>query len=170
MEEDLADIVAALEERVRRLEESTTSEPHPMSPPEGAFWALEGLKERAPDGGVMFTGAVTLPTGEYYEWQEGRPSGEVIDTDWGEAAPDLAATLGALGHPVRLLVLGLVLGGTRSVAELQLNDALGTTGQLYHHIRALVSAGWLRTTSRGHYAVPPDRIIPLLVILTAARR
>lgn len=45
-----------------------------------------------------------------------------------------------------------------------------TSGQLYHHLRQLVSAGWLRATSRGSYAVPPDRVIPLLTILTAARR
>jgi hypothetical protein len=45
-----------------------------------------------------------------------------------------------------------------------------TTGQLYHHLRQLVAAGWLRTSLRGRYAVPADRIVPLLALLAAARR
>lgn len=169
MNHDLADTVAALEERVRRLEEGTAPQaptPHDSE----TFWALEGLKAREPDGAVLFTGAVTLPTGEHYEWQAGLPTGSLLDIDWSESAPELSTILAALGQPVRLLLLGLILNGTRSVADLQNNDALGTSGQLYHHLRQLVSAGWLRTTGRGSYAVPPDRIIPLLTILTAARR
>lgn len=162
-------MVAALEQRVRRLEEGTERPPR-STPVSGTFWALEGLKEHVPDGGVLFTGAVTLPTGEYYEWQAGTPAAEMLDVDWAESATELSGVLAALGHPVRLLLLGLILTGTRTVSELQNNDALGTSGQLYHHLRQLVSAGWLRTATRGSYAVPPDRIIPLLTILTAARR
>lgn len=171
MRDDLAAAVAALEERVRRLE--TQERPAylvPSASDPGAFWALEALKARAPDGGVVFAGSVTLPTGEHYEWQEGLPNEQLFDADWQEMATGIAATLTALGHSVRLLILTLVLTGTHAVADLQRNDALGTTGQLYHHLRTLVNTGWLRPTTRGHYAVPPDRIVPLLVILTAARR
>ena len=64
---DLADRIAALEERVQRLETRETAAPVPAA--EGAFWALEGLKARAPGGGLLFTGSVDLPTGEHYEWQ-----------------------------------------------------------------------------------------------------
>ncbi|MFW6033902.1 MAG: ArsR/SmtB family transcription factor [bacterium] len=167
MTDDLADRIATLEERVRRLEQAGTPEPADASE---VFWALEGLKSRLPDGGVLFTGAVPLPTGEHYEWQAGVPAEELVDTDWEELASDRAATLGALGHPVRLLLVGLILTGTRTVTELQRNPALGTTGQLYHHLRQLVSAGWLRAAGRGRYAVPPEKVIPLLVVLAAARR
>lgn len=169
MNEDLAARVAALERRVRDLEGSGGQPPTPELDTD-VFWALAGLKERLPDGGVLFTGAVTLPTGENFEWQYGAPAGQLIEVDWAESAPELAATLGALGHPVRLLIVGLVLTGTRSVADLQQNEALGTSGQLYHHVRQLVAAGWLRPAGRGHYVVPPERVIPLLVVLAAARR
>lgn len=168
MEDDLAARLAALERRVRDLEEGGGAT---ETAADGAtFWALAGLKARAPQGGVVYAGFVPLPTGEVYEWQGGLPADDLLETDWSELAPDLAATLDALSHPVRLVILQLVLTGTRSVADLQQDESLGTSGQLYHHLRQLVSAGWLRSPSRGRYAVPPDRIIPLLAVLTAAQR
>lgn len=131
------------------------------------FWALEGLKSRTEEpGAVLFTGAVTLPGGEHWEWQEGHLATAVLEDDWTAGA----AMLTALAHPVRLLLLREVLHGTRTVAELSTHDSLGTTGQLYHHLRQLVSAGWLRATARGHYAVPGERVIPLLIVLAAVRR
>jgi len=66
-------------------------------------------------------------------------------------------------------VLRGVLTGLHTTAELAALDGLGTTGQLYHHLRQLQAAGWLRSTGRGRYDVPPTRVIPLLVILTAAQ-
>lgn len=168
MSDDLTARVDALERRVHDLEHRRRSAAPAAD--EDVFWALAGLKARLPAGGVLYTGAVTLPTGENYEWQSGLPADQLLDADWAEIAPDLSATLAALSHPVRLLIVGLVLTGIRSVAELQQNEALGTSGQLYHHLRQLVAAGWLRSASRGRYAVPPERVIPLLAVLTAARR
>ena len=81
---------------------------------------------------------------------------------------DLARALAALGHRVRILLLQAVLGGRRTVAELEALETVGTTGQLYHHLRQLVAAGWLQTAGRGRYAVPGERVVPLLVVLAAA--
>ncbi len=165
---DITERIAALEDRVRRLERRETAAAATADP--DVFWALDGLKKRSPAGGVLFTGLVSLPTGESYEWQYGEPAEALIDADWDELAAELAPQISALAHPVRLVLLGQVLTGVRSVSDLQRNPALGTTGQLYHHLRQLVSAGWLRSTGRGRYAVAPERTIPLLVILAAARR
>lgn len=152
------------------------SHPASSATPLGAadtFWALEGLHERAlPDslGTVLFTGLVELPTGEHYEWQQAHLvdelAGRDVDHDWTVAA----ATLAALGHPVRLALLHAVLHGTRTAADLTGLDGVGTTGQIYHHLRLLTGAGWLRAAARGHYAVPPERVVPLLAVLAAARR
>jgi hypothetical protein len=154
---DLAERVAALEDRVAALE-GRGQDPK-------KFWALQGLRERLPaeTGGVLFTGAVPLPTGEYYEWQQGAKTEDLLAADWTE----LSGAFAALGHPVRLMLLKEILGGARSTAELQEHESLGTTGQLYHHLRQLVAAGWLRATGRGQYAVPGSRVVPLLVVLTA---
>jgi hypothetical protein len=134
---------------------------------DGRFWALDGLKQRvAGPGAVLFTGTVDLPGGEHYEWQEGHLVAALLADDWAQSAGALAA----LAHPVRLLLLHEILAGARTAAELAGLEQLGTTGQLYHHLRQLVAAGWLRTWMRGQYAVPAERIVPLLTLLAAARR
>jgi len=166
--ETLADRVARLEERLARMEAAAGREPAAAagSAP-NPFWALEELKERvAEPGAVLFTGTVTLPTGEHYEWQIGRTTESLLADDW---APD-ADALAALAQPMRLLLVHQVLLGVRTTAELGDLEQLGTTGQLYHHLRQLVAAGWLRSTARGQYAVPAERVVPLLTILAAARR
>ncbi|NED78968.1 helix-turn-helix transcriptional regulator [Streptomyces sp. SID11233] len=179
-----------LEERVTELErrlEALVGDRRDVPRPTGAdFWALEGLKQElsgagAADGGVLYTGAVRLPTGERYEWQYGALTEQLLgagadgpDGGLGEAAgpgadwSDAAESLAALGHPVRLRLLREILGGRRTAAELAALDETGTTGQIYHHLRQLTGAGWLHTTGRGRYEVPGVRVVPLLVVLTAA--
>jgi hypothetical protein len=92
-------------------------------------------------------------------------SGLLAD-DWTQ----YSVTLNALGHPLRLQLLRQVLAGAGTVAELQEIEGLGTTGRLYHHLRQLLGAGWLRSTTRGRYAIPDARVAPLLVILLAVER
>lgn len=172
---ELEERVAELERRLAVLERASDGRPPSLG--DGDFWALDGLKdqlgqvgEAAADGGVLFTGAVRLPAGERYEWQYGALTAGLLGQDgerpdWAEAAEPLAA----LGHPVRLRLLREILGGRRTAAELAELDETGTTGQIYHHLRLLTGAGWLHTTGRGRYEVPGTRVVPLLVVVTAAR-
>ncbi|MFD9909941.1 ArsR/SmtB family transcription factor [Streptomyces sp. NPDC059063] len=162
---DLEERVADLERRIAALEGAGPAAP---AVTDGDFWALDGLKAQlaglgAEDGGVLFTGAVRLPTGERYDWQYGQVTGDVLDADPAVAAESFAA----LGHPVRLRLLREILGGRRTAAELAALDGIGTTGQIYHHLRQLTAAGWLQTTGRGRHEVPAGRVVPLLVALSA---
>ncbi|MEU3736489.1 MULTISPECIES: helix-turn-helix domain-containing protein [unclassified Streptomyces] len=164
---DLEERVAELERRMAELESAGPAAP---AVGEGDFWALDALKARHPvsddaDGAVMFTGSVRVPTGHRYEWQYGLLTETVFEGDWAETAESFAA----LGHPVRLRLLREILGGLRTAADLAALDDVGTTGQIYHHLRQLTGAGWLHTTERGRYEVPAGRVVPLLVVLTAAR-
>ncbi|MDI9886762.1 winged helix-turn-helix domain-containing protein [Streptomyces sp. HNM0645] len=164
---DLEERVAELERRMAALE---LSEPRAPVAAEADFWALEGLRGQlaradAETGGVLFTGAVGLPTGERYEWQIGALTEELLAGDWS----DLADSFAALGNPVRLRLLREIVGGRRTAAELAELEGLGTTGQIYHHLRQLTAAGWLHTAGRGRYEVPGARVVPLLVALAAAR-
>ncbi|MFF1292859.1 MULTISPECIES: ArsR/SmtB family transcription factor [unclassified Streptomyces] len=163
---ELDERVAELERRVAALEGAATTAPRLG---EGDFWALETLKEQlsalgAEAGGVLFTGSVRMPAGERYVWQQGALTEELLDGDWTPAAESFAA----LGHPVRLRLLKEIFGGRRTAAELAELDELGTTGQIYHHLRQLTAAGWLHTKGRGRYEVPGTRVVPLLVALSAS--
>jgi hypothetical protein len=168
---DLERRLAALEQAAEQTAGRPRSAPSPVREPGDDLWALNGFKDQlaelgAENGGVLFTGAVRTPTGKRYEWQYGLATDTVLDGDWADAAESFAA----LGQPVRLRLLREILGGRCTAAELTELDGTGTTGQIYHHLRQLTSAGWLHTAARGRYEVPADRVVPLLVMLTAAGR
>lgn len=189
---DLADRLRRLESRVAALEAvapsatgspaaegtrgavgtaGTAAAPADTDPQSGldpdTFWALHGLRSRlGRPGGVLFTGSVSLSGNRNYEWQQGFGLDAVLDADWSEVSDALAA----LAHPVRLALLRAVLQGVGTAADLAEVEGLGTTGQLYHHLRQLVAAGWLRSPGRGRYEVPAGRVVPLLVLVAAAGR
>ncbi|MFJ8162088.1 ArsR/SmtB family transcription factor [Streptomyces sp. NPDC096136] len=180
--DDLAARVAELEHRLDALEARGAQGPERAGPAveAGDFWALEGWKRQladldAPDGGVLFTGAVRLPAGEHYEWQQAFPTAGLLGEGGGDRADAPAAdrqrtadALAALGSPVRIRLLREILAGRRTAAELTALDGVGTSGQVYHHLRQLTAAGWLHTTGRGRYEVPGGRVVPLLVLFAAA--
>ena len=163
-------MAGSLEERVAALEQalealtplpvSSSSEERPADP---GLWLLHELKGRLPSDAVAFGGTVAAPDGPV-AWQWTAGTDQVREQDWESAA----AVLDALSHPVRLRLLQRVLNGTASTAELAEDETLGTTGQLHHHLRALVAAGWLTSTGRGRWSIPGPRVIPLLVVVVAA--
>lgn len=171
IDDDLRGLLEDLTARVRALENQPPEE-RPDALPADTFWALTELQRRLPDdaettdGAVMIVGSLDLPTGEPVAWQEGAGTAGLVDVEWGELADSLAA----LGHPVRLELLRRVLGGVRSTADLVATEGLGTTGQLHHHLRQLKATGWLHQTGRGTYEVPPRRVVPLLTTTLGARR
>lgn len=170
--------LAALSERVRQLESRADQPPSRAPRPTDAatetrdetFWALDSLRSRRDlhhttrAGAVMIVGSLDLPDDSPVEWQQGAATADLLEVEWA----DRAAAFAALGHPVRLELLRHVLNGTRTTAALSEVAGLGTTGQLHHHLRQLVTAGWVRQTARGRYDVPPARVVPLLACLTGA--
>lgn len=175
-QDDLRRELTALSERVARLEAHIDAQdPQPGPAPvldEERFWALTGLQSRLQDhpataaGAVMVVGSLTLPDGAPVAWQQAAGTSGMWETDWS----DQAAVFAALGHPVRLTLLRHILSGTQTTAELADVASLGTTGQLHHHLRQLVAAGWVRQVSRGSYEVPAQRVVPLLACLVGAER
>ena len=165
MDDGLRIMLDAIAERLDKLE-ARSAVPAPVESEAQTFWVLDGIKTRfgAP-GAVVYAGAVTTAAGPV-EWQIGQSTDQLLETDWSALAPNLAA----LGHPVRLSLLQAIISGAGTVGELSTGDGMGTTGQLYHHLNQLVAQGWLFAGGRGHYGIPPERIVPLMIILTAARR
>ncbi|MBP2367182.1 ArsR/SmtB family transcription factor [Pseudonocardia parietis] len=78
------------------------------------------------------------------------------------------AVLAALGHPVRVRIVRGLLHGPRGTAELTEVAELASTGQLYHHLKALTHAGLVEQDGRGSYRIAPRAVVPALVLLTAA--
>ncbi|WP_024804414.1 helix-turn-helix domain-containing protein [Nocardia sp. BMG51109] len=76
--------------------------------------------------------------------------------------------LAALGHPIRHALVRTLLDGPRSSTELADAVGLNSTGQLYHHVRALTSAKLIEQHGRGAYHIPAPKVVPVLVLMTAA--
>ncbi|HMJ78438.1 MAG TPA: hypothetical protein VK507_20815 [Iamia sp.] len=159
---DIADRLDQLERRVAELERRP--DPPPVDDGE-ARWALDALVARVePPGAVLLVGAVTLADGRVARWQETRGTAALVDGEEGVAAEALAA----LGSPIRLRLLLRVLAGAGTVQELTSTEGIGTSGQVYHHLRQLTAAGWVRSRGGGAYEVPTARIVPLLGALLVA--
>lgn len=164
------DRFAALEKRVTELEAHTETSGalQPLSPDldNDPLWALIGLRARAAEpGAVMLVGHVLLPDGRTAQWQQAKTTDELLDSDWTRSA----ATLAALGQPVRVRLLQQVLTGTSTANELTRLDGVGTSGQVYHHLRELISTGWLTAVGGGRHEVPVARVVPLLALIQGAQ-
>lgn len=155
--------VAALERRVEALEGGGSASV-PVPDHDDQLWALDGAKARhEPPGAVVLAGAVTVPDGRIAHYQLNGPATELFESDFA----DRVEALSALAHPVRLRILQRLLTDSSTVQELVERGEFGTSGQIYHHLRQLVSAGWLQSRGRGHYEVPVARVVPLLTIFVA---
>ncbi|MGH7912697.1 MAG: ArsR/SmtB family transcription factor [Candidatus Dormibacteraceae bacterium] len=170
---DLTERLAALEARLDRLERPTpVSTPPPILDPE-RFWALDALRRRegeTPDeqpvaGRVVFAGLARAPGVGAAMWQEEHLIPALLEREWAGAAP----TLAALAHPVRLEIIRRLIAGDRTTAQLSAIPGLGTSGQLYHHLRELQGAGLVVQQRRNDYAVATDRAVQCLILIAAAQ-
>ncbi|ANE05285.1 ArsR family transcriptional regulator [Corynebacterium crudilactis] len=167
---DLAIRVASLESTTAKEQPDQADSESSIPQTNDDFWALSGLRSRLGEhasteqGAVTLVGAVTLPTGAPVSWQQTAGTTGLFEIEWEERATAFAA----LGHPMRLELLRHILSGIHSTAELTSIESLGTTGQLHHHLRQLLSSGWLKQSGRGSYEVPPARVVPLLACIVAS--
>jgi DNA-binding transcriptional ArsR family regulator len=164
--------VSDLERRVALLEGHRGERPPVPIVDSERFWALARLAERTgPEfdkdgvaGSLLYAGRATTPGGGDLIWQAEHPLPGVLAEGWEEAA----AVLAALGNPVRLEIVRRLLLGGETVQELQEIPGLGTSGQLYHHLRDLQAAGLVTQRRRGRYGVAADKVVPALIIIAAA--
>ncbi|MFZ2429236.1 MAG: winged helix-turn-helix domain-containing protein [Propioniciclava sp.] len=161
-DDDLTARVARLEEQVAHLAQQPAARPSL----DDQFAHLAALEADVPQpGGVLMVGSVTVAAGPV-RWEWGQTLEAVQESDWTQ----VAGSLSALAHPVRLTLMKLVLEGTETTGDLLAHPELASTGKLHHHLRQLVAEGWLVTASRGRHTIPPERVVPLLVLIMAARR
>ncbi|WP_192809828.1 helix-turn-helix domain-containing protein [Actinomadura rudentiformis] len=146
------DRLSALEARVAELEARLSG---PSATPGRAA---------ADDTGQLRYGGDARLGGYEWTWEVVRTPGELLKLPAGP----LAAVLQAAGHPARFEVLRLLLTGPRTVNELQSELELNSTGQLYHHLKALSGAGLIEQTERAVYRLPAQVVFPVLALAAAA--
>lgn len=146
MDAELADRIAALEERVAALEGPGRAD-----------------ERTGPGGVVSYHGELTEPV--ELNWAIQVAPGAVLSLGDGPRVEVLAA----LSSTARVaLVKTLAEKGAQSAPALQEAAELGSPGQLYHHLKALTGAGIVEQDKRGSYRLRPAATIPVLVLLTAA--
>ena len=108
----------------------------------------------------MFAGHVTTSEQEaMYQWT--RPTDFFLTTSW----DDPMTRLTALAHPVRGTILRTLLDAPATAAQLAENNVVTSTGTAYHHLNALMAAGWISKKPTGDFSIRVSRIVPLLTIL-----
>lgn len=140
--------LAELEARVGELERRDVGAPTEKAAPTGG--------EIAYRGDVHLHGDVT--------WDIGYSPDGILDLSVARTTDVLAA----LGHPVRLQIVKVLLRGPANASELQEAVGLGSTGQVYHHLKVLGSAHIVEQHGRGEYRVGAKKVVPLLVSMLAA--
>ncbi|SNT52062.1 ArsR/SmtB family transcription factor [Rhodococcoides kyotonense] len=145
MSDDVETRLARLEARVAQLE-GRDKPPH-----------------TSPSGGsVAYQGDVHLH-GDV-EWSIGYSPDAILDLSVARTSEVLAS----LGHPVRLQIVRTLLRGPANASALQEAVELGSTGQVYHHLKALSSAGVVEQHARGEFRIAATKVVPLLVSMLAA--
>ncbi|GAA2208169.1 hypothetical protein GCM10009850_036270 [Nonomuraea monospora] len=169
------DRLAELERRIARLESqaglASPARRPPTAPPSLAAAAtgmLRQAKEADEAGTVGYAGASRLAGGESL-WDRQVSLATLLSADW---AP-VAGVLESLGSRPRLALLAELLRQGRCTST-DLQECLSrdgeqtTTGQLYHHLRALQGARLIMQRRRGEYALVPQAMTQVLTILAAA--
>ena len=163
----LATIEARLAALEARIPEETAAAPTGTKQVDNdadTYWALTELSSRNNTadntGAVMFAGHVTTSEQEaMYQWT--RPTDFFLATSW----DDPMTRLTALAHPVRGTILRTLLDAPATAAQLAEKNVVTSTGTAYHHLNALMAAGWISKKPTGDFSIRVSRIVPLLTIL-----
>ena len=166
-EQELERRLATIEARLAALEEHAPKETAatPPTAPTGTKQVddteLSSRNNTADNtGAVMFAGHVTTSEQEaMYQWT--RPTDFFLTTSW----DDPMTRLTALAHPVRGTILRTLLDAPATAAQLAEKKVVTSTGTAYHHLNALMAAGWINKRPTGEFSIRASRIVPLLTIL-----
>ncbi|MCR2805887.1 ATP-binding protein [Paenibacillus soyae] len=118
------------------------------------------------DSGALFFSGHLQGMDRHYRWEpQERSIPQLLNLD----SDKVAKILSALGHKQRIDMLKTILQEPMAGTDLVSRLNMGTTGQLYHHIKALQGADLLSQEERGgSYALPAHRTLPFLLLLAAA--
>lgn len=114
---------------------------------------------------ISYRGTITTDEGRRKWRPASKTLGEVLAPDSGS----LANILSSLGHKQRIEIIKSLLQEPKNAAELVKELGMGTTGQLYHHMKPLLHASIIEQKERGgSYSIAGDKILPILLQLAGA--
>jgi len=163
MSRDLGAELDALKEEVRRLAEAVKA---PMEPRFAQAKQLREMTEQAGRAGFIQHAGYYSSGERGYMWEYTPVATETLLSLDDE---EVAKVLAALGNKQRLAIVKAILKQPASAAELVERLDMGTTGQVYHHLKALQTTGLITQEERGVYAFRGPRVSGLLLMLAAAQ-
>lgn len=153
-----------IQELVSQLTNETTPSTSAKSREHHSIVTIQEGRTETEQGSLFYSGQYRGEN-RHYRWEpQERQVVQLLELDGEKAAKVLAA----LGHQQRLDILRTVLKEPLTGPEIVERLNMGTTGQLYHHIKALMAADLLTQEERGgKYSLPSHRSLPLLLLLAA---
>jgi DNA-binding transcriptional ArsR family regulator len=162
--EELEGIVAALAERVARLEGAG-------EPPRRSAAAAHELLRQLTAGGSEATGAATVVYAGAGPWETSTVAWQ-MDRTWDDvtsaSTEAIARVLSALANGTRLRIVAELLGGRLTTGELGDRLDQPSPGQLFHHLRELLAADVIHQPDRGTYEIRRQHVVPLFAVMSAA--
>ena len=166
LEKQVADLqmrLSALEERLPRS--TSVLPPLPSLPalPERTV-DREPLEERETLQGVLSCEGSVQFAEQDVRWRQRLALQPIF-----AASPELLAQLfAALSSPHRVIILRTLCEGPRTSQQLQELLGMGSAGQLYHHLKELLTAGLILQRGRSAYTIEPAKVIPVCLALMMA--
>ena len=168
---ELRSAIRDLQARVEALEQK----PEPRAgrrrrpgPDLGLLAALAELTDPpgddgSPAGTLTYAGVAQLGD-ESLAWQMIHGLADLLALDEGVLARQLAA----IASPLRLRIVRELATRPLQTHELQARLDEPSAGQLYHHLRELLSTGLVTQPRRSVYELPARAVIPLFTLIACA--
>lgn len=80
----------------------------------------------------------------------------------------VAQVIAAMGNPHRVTLLRALFQGPRTALQLQEELAMGSVGQLYHHLKELVATGLVIQSRRSTYSITPAKMMWISLLFMVA--
>ncbi|SDC55502.1 DNA gyrase subunit B [Paenibacillus sp. UNCCL117] len=124
---------------------------------------IHATNERNSSGYVYYAGQYQS-NGKLLRWE---PKERQLEQLLSIGTEKISKILSALGSKPRLDIITSILIESLTGTEIVEKLGLGTTGQLYHHLKALQGADLLSQDKSGRYTLPDHRKLPFLLLLSA---
>ena len=134
----------------------TTSSPPDSEAPTSQAGTIQGT--------LSYTGTIQL-AGRPFRFQQRLPAQSLF-----EVAPEvLSQIFAAFSIPHRVIILRTLCERSCTAQQLQEVLGMGSSGQLYHHLKELLATGLITQRERSSvYTIDPPKVIPICAALMVA--